>query len=297
MTIDARAMWVRFETYHDVTYFTPESRAATDALGCKGGWMGYFGMRAAPLGAAPPELVTAVFYNFHPTKVGRAIPDAWRIATPEEYLRVRLLGVDRSIRRMLPATLLESAELAEAAVLLRSAAERAPTAGRPLAAGNAALEWPAEPHLVLWQATTLLRESRGDGHVAALVAAGLDPCETLVIFGADRGIDSGYLRLARGWSEPEWAAALQRLVERGLLTPDGELTGEGTRLRHWVEERTDEGGALPWQAIGAAATARTAELLTPISLQIAQINSAMQVNPMGLAAVDELSRPMAERAG
>ncbi|WP_325161820.1 SCO6745 family protein [Actinophytocola sp.] len=297
MTIDARAMWVRFETYHDVTYFTPESRAATDELGCKGGWMGYFGMRAAPLGAASPELVAATFYNFHPAKVARAIPDAWRIAAPEEYLRVRLLGADRSIRRMLPASMLESAELAEAAVLLRSAAEHAPTAGRPLGAANAALDWPTEPHLVLWQAATLLRESRGDGHVAALVAAGLDPCETLVIFGADRGIDPGYLRLARGWSEDEWQRAHQRLVDRDLITPAAELTDAGAELRRWVEERTDEGGALPWQAIGADATARTAALLTPISLSLAQANSAMEVNPMALSPVAELSRPMAERAG
>ena len=90
----ARDMWVRFETYHDVTYFTPESRAATDALGCKGGWMGYFGMRAAPLGAAPPELVTATFYNFHPSRVARVIPDAWEIASPQRFLETRLSGVD-----------------------------------------------------------------------------------------------------------------------------------------------------------------------------------------------------------
>jgi helix-turn-helix protein len=87
------------------------------------------------------------------------------------------------------------------------------------------------------------------------------------------------------------------LIERGLLTPDAELTGEGTQVRQWVEERTDEGGAVPWQAIGTEATARTAELLTPISLHIAQNNAAMEVNPMALSPVAELSRPMAERAG
>ncbi|HEU5470078.1 MAG TPA: hypothetical protein VFV67_05445 [Actinophytocola sp.] len=297
MDFDARAMWVRFETYHDVTYFTPESRAATDALGCKGGWMGYFGMRAAPLGAASPELVTATFYNFHPSKVFRAIPDAWRIAPAEDYLRVRLAGADAALRRMLPADTLHGAELAEVATLVRAAAERAPTAGRPLAAGNASLDWPAEPHLTLWQACTLLRESRGDGHVAALVSAGLDPCETLVMFGADRGLDPGYLRLARGWSEAEWADARARLAGRGLLDGAGGLTASGVALRGWVEERTDVEAATPWQAIGAADTARVVELLTPLSLHIARTNTAMANNPMGLSAVAELSRPMAERAG
>jgi Helix-turn-helix family len=296
MLTDARSMWVRFETYHDVTYFTAESRAATDALGCKGGWMGYFGMRAAPLGAASPELVTATFYNFHPDRVARAIPDAWGIASPEAFLRTRLSGVDGALRRML-AEVLESAELAEAAVLLRSVAERAPVAGRPLAAANAALPWPAEPHLVLWQATTRLRESRGDGHVAALVSAGLDPCETLVLFGVERGLDPAYLRAARGWSEEEWARATDRLAGRGLLTGTGELTGSGSALRRWVEERTDESAAVPWLAVGEQVTARVAELLTPISLRLAGANEAMKVNPLAIAPVAELTRLAADGAG
>lgn len=283
-------MWIRFETYHDVTYFTPESRAATDALGCKGGWMGYFGMRAAPLGAVPPEIVTATFYNFHPDRVARAIPDAWKVASPEEFLRTRLSGVDGALRRMLPPEVLDSSELAEAAVLLRSAAERAPIAGRALAAANAALPWPAEPHLVLWQAATRLRESRGDGHVAALVAAGLDPCETLVLFGADHGLTAEYLQIARGWSVSEWADACRRLEDRGLLTADGALTAEGAAVRGWVEEKTDEGAEIPWQAIGSEATARAAELLTPVALHIAELNEAMKLNPLGLASAQELAR-------
>lgn len=293
----ARQMWLRFETYHDVTYFTPESRAATDALGCKGGWMGYFGMRAAPLGAASPELVTSTFYNFHPSRVGRAIPDAWAIATPEEYLRTRLSGVDAALRRMLGSEVVEGSDLAEAAELMRVAASSAPVAGRPLAAANAALPWPAEPHLVLWQAATRLRESRGDGHVAALVAGALDPCETLVIFGADKGLDEGYLRAARGWSEQEWTVARRRLVDRGLLTEDAVLTADGSALRQWVEERTDEAAAQPWRELGSRRTDRLAALLDPIVLRLARANEAMEVNPMGIAPTAELAKAATNRAG
>ncbi|HEY0640347.1 MAG TPA: hypothetical protein VGD67_22180, partial [Pseudonocardiaceae bacterium] len=96
----ARRLWVLFETYHDVTYFTPESRAETDALGCRGGWMGYFGLRAAPLGAAGPERVTEVFHSFHPRMVARALPDAWAAAPPAEFLAARLRGVDGALRRL-----------------------------------------------------------------------------------------------------------------------------------------------------------------------------------------------------
>jgi helix-turn-helix protein len=283
----ARRMWIRFETYHDVTYFTPEARAATDALGCKGGWMGYFGTRAAPMGAASPEVVVSAFYNFHPSLVHRALPDAWRIATPEQFLTARLTGADGALRRMLSEV--DGGDMAGAAALAVEAAAAAPTAGRPLAVANALLDSPVEPHLALWQATTLLRESRGDGHVAALIAADLDPCETLVIFGADRGLDAAYLRAARAWPEADWRSAADRLVDRGLLTGSGTLTAAGRDCRRWVEERTDQAATAPWQAIGTGNAARLLDLLTPVARLLAKGNDAMRANPMGLDAAAELA--------
>lgn len=282
-------MWVRFETYHDVTFFTAESRAATDALGCKGGWMGYFGMRAAPLGAATAELITAVFYTFHPNRVARAIPDAWAIASPETFLETRLAGADAALRRMLGGETIAGKEVAEAAELAREAADLAPIAGRPLAAANRTVPWPDAPHLALWQATTVLRESRGDGHVAALVAAQLDPCEALVAFAGDTGLAPGFLQVARGWSEDEWSHARTRLAERGLCTEDGILTDEGAELRSWVERRTDEAAAAPWQAFGTSKTSRLAELLTPLATRLARENEGMRTNPLALDAATLLA--------
>lgn len=284
----ARRMWVRYETFHDVTYFTPESRAVTDDLGCKGGWMGYFGMRAAPLGAAGPEQVISTFYNFHRSRVARAVPDVWDVATPEQFLAARVLGADRALRRMLGDDVVAGEEMAEAAELAVRAAGFAPTEGRPLAVANAVLGFPAQPHLALWQAATLLRESRGDGHVAALVAADLDPVEALVTFGAERGFDPAYLRKARNWPEPDWAAAVARLRERGLVTQDEQLTLAGAELRQWVEDRTDQAAARPWRELGAEATARLDTLLTRFGRTLAGNNDAMRTNPMGLDARSSL---------
>ncbi|MBB5955347.1 hypothetical protein FHS29_001928 [Saccharothrix tamanrassetensis] len=277
-----RDLWLRFETYHDVTYFTPESRAATDELGCKGGWMGYFGMRAAPLGAAAPETVTAAFYSFHHRMVSRALPDAWEVASPSAFLEARLRGVDGALRRMLPTP-----DVAEAAGLAVRAAAAIPLPGRVLGAANAALPLPEEPHLALWQACTTLREHRGDGHVAALVAAGLSPCETLVLYGADKGLDAGYLRVARGWGEDEWREAEESLTSRGLY--DDGLTPAGRELRVDVERRTDEAAARPWEVVGPAGTARFLELMTPIALSLGRQNDAMRTNPMAIDPVRELS--------
>jgi hypothetical protein len=285
----ARRMWVRYETFHDVTYFTPESRAATDELGCKGGWMGYFGMRAAPLGAATPERVVSAFYNFHSSLVGRALPDAWAIAAPERFLSTRLLGADRSLRRMLGADVVTGEAMVEAAELAVRAAGLAQTAGRPMAEANAAIPVPSEPHLALWQAATLLRESRGDGHVAALVAADLDPVETLITFGAEHGLPAAYLRKARGWPEEDWVAGVARLRERGLLTGDERLTEAGVALRQWVEERTDQAAARPWQELGEKSTARFEALLTPFARRLAERNESMRANPMALDARSALA--------
>jgi hypothetical protein len=278
----ARRMWVRYETYHEVTSFTPESRAATDALGCKGGWMGYFGMRAAPLGAAGPEQVVSAFYNFHPSLVRRALPDAWQVAGPEQFIATRLEAADAALRRMLGDAVVTGPEMAEAAELAARAAGLAPVAGRPLAAANAVLPLPDEPYLALWQASTVLRESRGDGHIAALVAADLDPVEALVIFAVDHGMDPEYLRRTRSWPVEDWAAGTARLRERGLLAADGRITEAGRQLRAWVEQRTDQAAAQPWRALGAETTNRLAELLTPFARVLAAGNDAMKTNPLAL---------------
>ena len=278
----ARRMWRRLEPVHAVVYFAPEPQAACTELGTRGYWMSYFALRAAPLGAAPPELVTALFYGFAPGLVARAVPDTWRVAAPERFLQVRLSAVDAALHRLLGAEVLGSAAVAEAAALAREAALAAPTAGRALGAANAALPWPEPPHLVLWHAQTVLREQRGDGHVAALLTAGLDPAESIVLFTADLAMDPARMRTRRGWSEAEWAAAARRLADRGLLTGDGALTARGQALRADVEARTDALADVPWVELGDDRAARLAELVAPLVATIVTGDSFLPDNPMGL---------------
>ena len=283
----ARRMWRALEPVHAVTYFAPESQAACEAIGTKGYWASYFALRAAPLGAVPPEIVTAIFYNFHPGLVARSVPHVWSLADPQRFLDVRLDTVDAALRRLLGADPLGSPGVAEAAVIARDAAAAADTCGRALAAANAALPWPDAPHLQLWHAQTVLREHRGDGHVAALLTAGLDPTEALVLFAADQGMEADWLRKRRGWSEEEWAAAAGRLAGRGLVTEAGDrpgvrLTAEGQALRTEVEARTDALAAAPWAAVGPAAAARLADFVAPLVGAILAGDGFLAANPMGL---------------
>ena len=223
-----------------------------------------------------------MFYGFAPRLVARAVPDTWAVASPERFLAVRLEAVDAALHRLLGADVLRSPAVAEAAVLAREAALAAPTAGRPLGAANAALPWPDPPHLVLWHAQTVLREQRGDGHVAALLTAGLDPVESLVLFAADIAMDADWMRTRRGWTEDEWAAGVDRLTGRGLLDADGALTAAGRAVRAAVEERTDALADAPVAALGDVRAARLVELVEPLVRAIVAGDAFMRDNPMGL---------------
>ncbi|WP_328524689.1 SCO6745 family protein [Kribbella sp. NBC_00359] len=273
----ARRMWKALEPYHAITYFSPDTKQATDALGLKGGWMSYFGCRAAPLGPVGPDLVAALFYSFHPAMVARALSDAWDHATPAQLLDARLQAVDNAVRRLFPGTSFD-----RAADVARQAAELAPVSGRPMAAANAALEWPDEPHLVLWQATTILRESRGDGHVAALVAAGLSPCQACLTISAAGGPSKEVFQVNRRWSDEDWAAAEDDLRGRGLLDSTGALTDAGRALRREIEATTDRLADQGWRTLGDDLTAELHDLVHPLSAQLMSAGFIPQDNPMAM---------------
>jgi hypothetical protein len=260
----ARQMWHQLEPVYASVYFSPEAARETAALGYDTDerWPAYFALRAAPLGPTSPELVTATFYSFSPGMVAAHVPAAWRTATAGAVLEARARGADATLRALL-GELIDDPRLARVAELAREAAGATAVAGRPLAAANAALPWPDEPHMVLWQAANVLREHRGDGHVAALLAAGLDGCEALVSFAA---IDAAPVEnfTSRGWSAQEWEAARARLAERGLVDMAGRATGRGRELREEVERRTDELAAAPYRALGEDGCALLAELNGPV---------------------------------
>jgi hypothetical protein len=194
--------------------------------------------------------------------VGAYVPTAWATASPEQVLTARERVVDRMYRALLDG-LIGSPGLAEAAELARDAALAAGTAGRPLAAANADLPWPGEPHLVLWHAINVLREHRGDGHIAALQAAGLDPCEALVSFAAI-GAAPEEVFASRGWSPADWAAARDRLAARGWVDAAGQATDRGRDGRDEIEWRTDRLADAPWQPLGVEGAQRLAELTGPL---------------------------------
>jgi hypothetical protein len=281
VTSPVRRLWQLAEPYHALTYFASEAHQAFEDASLRGFWRGYFAGRAAPLGAVGPGVVTACFYGFRPDFVARALPAIWSMAAPETALAARLAGVDAALRRVF-GTDLSGPAFAEAAHLARQALGEVGTAARPLFAANLELDWPPEPHLALWQAATLVREHRGDGHVAALGVAGFDPCEAHVTRVAASGASPETIQPYRGWSDEDWAAATERLRARGWLDQGGRLTDEGRSWRDQVEHDTDRLAAEPVQRLGEERAARLLELLAPITARLIRTGEIPYPNPIGV---------------
>jgi hypothetical protein len=270
----ARRLWSLFEPLHAVTYFAPEGRAAFEAAGLRGFWRGYFASRSAPLGFAPAAVTTALYANFAPRMVERAIPSVWDLASPAEVLAARLDGSVAALSR-----LLAGADVREAATLLQSVATTAPSSGRALGAANAALPWPTEPLAVLWQAATVLRELRGDGHVLAQLSVGLDGLSTMVLrCGHDLARES--LQPNRGWTDDEWEASAADLTDRGLLDTEGSISTDGRDLLGRAEALTDELAQEPWTIAGPGVADRFNELAAPLGA--AARTALPPINPIGL---------------
>ncbi|WP_114423738.1 SCO6745 family protein [Nocardioides houyundeii] len=256
LTKASRHAWWSLEVLHILGYFAPSVTAKYVDLGLRPR-LSYFAARSAAFGPVGPEVPTATFYVFAPWLLDKALPSSWEAASPEQVLQARHDGMSELMAQVVGDT-----DVAELLELTRTVCAGLTRHGRPLYAAHAGLDWPEEPGLALWHASTLIREHRGDGHVAVLLRAGLDPVESIVLNGLFAGTTQ-FMQQSRGWSEEEWTAGTQRLQERGLVDDDG-LTEQGVAFRKTLEKETDRLALEGWQHLGLDGTRRVAELAAPL---------------------------------
>jgi hypothetical protein len=276
----ARALWRLLEPIHAVTYFAPEPVTALKEAGYRGYWMGYFAQRAAPLGPAGPQVVHALFYNFAYDRVARALPAAWEFAAPAAALDARLRGSVAALERSW-GDRVDPGDVERAADLATRIVTALPLEGRVLFAANHALPVPDEPVARLWHAATLVREHRGDGHVATLLARGIGGRESHVWHALNAGIPREVYTVARDFTDEEWATRRGSLADRGLVDGDG-LSAEGARLKAEVEDRTDvlAGGGLA--ALTDDEHDELVALLRPLTVAVVTAGDLPLDSPMGL---------------
>jgi hypothetical protein len=242
----ARRLHGLVDPIHTVaTYFADEPTDALKALGLRNYWDGYFAGRAAPLGArVPADVVHAIFYNFAPGEVARHIPRVWDTVTPEVALAAREQGSVAALRRIL-GDLADSPGLARAADLATKAGTSAATEGRILYSALRTLPIPEEPVARLWHAATLLREHRGDGHIAALVGAGIGGTEAHVLLALYEGMPAEKFGRIHHLPAAQLGVVVEGMRARGLIDDSGWLSDVGRQTKERVEALTDD---LAWQA-------------------------------------------------
>ncbi|HEX4087568.1 MAG TPA: hypothetical protein VHZ33_02565 [Trebonia sp.] len=260
----ARRFHQLVEPIHLVTYSADEPTDALTALGLRNYWDGYFAGRAAPLGRVPAEVVHAVFYNFADGEAARHIPRVWATLTPEAALAARERGSVAALRRIL-GDLADDPGLARAADLATRAATGAPTEGRTLYAALRALPVPDEPVARLWHAATLLREHRGDGHIAALVAAGIGGTQAHVLHALSENIPAEKFGRVHHLAADRLARVVDGMRARGLVDAEGWLTDVGRTAKERIESVTDELAAPAYASLEPSELDQLAADLTPIS--------------------------------
>src|SRR4051812_8537124 len=231
-----------------IPYSADEPNEAMFALGFTNYWDTYFAGRAAPLGVTPAEVVDALFYNFAPGEVARHIPKVWRTTTPEAAIAARCLGCVKALRRIL-VDHVDSPAFPRTADLLLQAATSAPAEGRPMYAALRAVPVPDDAVARLFHAASLLREHRGDGHIAALMVEGVGRLEAHVLFALDMDMPAEKFGRIQHLPAGQLSAVTDGMRERGLIADDGWLSELGHAVKQRVETLTDDLAATPYESL------------------------------------------------
>ena len=244
----ARRMFELVEPIGLIPYSADEPNEEMFALGFTNYWDTYFAGRAAPLGLPTAAVVDALFYNFAPGEVARHIPKVWRITTPEAAIAARQMGCVKALRRIL-GDRVDSPAFARGAELLIKAATSAPAEGRPMYAALRAIPIPDDVVARFFHAGSLLREHRGDGHIAALMVEGVGGLEAHVLFALDMDMPAEKFGRIHHLPAAQLAAVVDGMRDRGLIGDDGWLTEQGRVVKQRVEALTDDLAAKPYESL------------------------------------------------
>lgn len=247
LSTKARALGAVLEPFVGQVYFSRECHANYVALGFQPSpgemngvalpeGVAYFTSRGSLMGQVPGELVAAAFAVFNPDVVVPSVRAGWQITDAPTVCRARRDGAVATLERILGA---KPGGVAKVRAILQRAVATLRPEGRPLYAGTLSQPVPDTDLGACWHYGDMLREYRGDAHTAAWIAAGLDATEIGLLTELFWGLPLKSYSRTRGWSENDYAAALDRLQSRGLVADRG-FTDRGRALRESVEVATDE---------------------------------------------------------
>lgn len=212
------------------------AKGVHDRLEAKG--LGFFDSyvwgRAAALGSPSPGVVVATFGVFAPAFLAAVYESGRSQIGRDEVLAAREAGAVESLRSIVE----ESDAIRDAAGVLIGATSNVDATARPLFSGLRDLPVPPSALGRLWRGAELVREHRGDGHLAACIAEGLDPLEMSLMTELWLDYAPGEYSSSRGYGPDELAAAGERLAQRGWVESMS-LTEAGRAARNEIEFATD----------------------------------------------------------
>jgi hypothetical protein len=267
MNTMARRMFELVEPIGVIPYSADEPNEAMFALGFTDYWDTYFAGRAAPLGLVPAEVVDALFYNFAPGEVARHIPKVWSITTPEAAIAARQRGCANALRSIL-GDVVDSDGFARMTDLLLAAATSAPVEGRPMYAALRSIPIPDDVVARCFHAASLLREHRGDGHVAALMSEGVGGLEAHVLLALDMGMPARQFGRIHHLPAAQLDALIAGVRDRGLIGDDGWLSEAGRAVKERVEALTDDLAARPYESLAPEELDELMTALEPLAARL-----------------------------
>ena len=222
--------------------------------------LGYIASRGAPLAGAGPDAVIAAFGSISPMGI-RATFDL--VGSSDRFEAFRLArdeAVAEGLREHAPSIV---EPLIELGPILWPVVEQLPTMGRVLFGAHLALPRPEDPLLSGWHAVNCIREWRGDGHWALVVAAGLDQAEASILHNAWLGYETDWLANSRGTDPQALEAGWQSLARKGLADDSRNVLPTGVQLRQRIEDDTDALTTAPWELLGEERSRWFAEVFEP----------------------------------
>ncbi len=261
----ARGIWAAVEPIASSVYFLPEVHRAYNELGFDGpsrvqggiefpDMLAYFTSRGACLGPnVSGHLVASAFGVFKRPMVVDAVAQGWTRTDQPAILAARQRGATEALTRILGAT---PDGLSWATEILTRMGTQANGEGRALYSGLLSLGYPDDPMGAFWRAADIVREHRGDSHIAAWIDQDLDACEIGVLTDPWRGQPLKSWVRSRGWTEDELDATIERLRGRGLprrRRPSRRPAGRCAR--------TSSRPPIAWRAVSSASLGDDAERL------------------------------------
>jgi hypothetical protein len=112
-----------------------------------------------------------------------------------------------------------------------------------------AIPIPDDPVTRLFHAASLLREHRGDGHIAALMTEGIGGLEAHALSALDMDLPAEKFGRIHHLPAAQLAAVIDGMRDRGLIGNDGWLSGQGRVVKQRVESVTDDLAAKPYEVL------------------------------------------------